>query len=56
VTPATRADVHRRQADGTRSTQTAKAARKPKVDCFYVYPTVSDQQRENATLAKDPEI
>jgi Protein of unknown function (DUF3089) len=42
--------------DGTRSTQTAKAARKPKVDCFYVYPTVSDQQRENATLAKDPEI
>jgi hypothetical protein len=42
--------------DGERSTQTAKAARKPKVDCFYVYPTVSDQKRENATLAKDPEI
>ena len=42
--------------DGTRSTQTAKAARNPKVDCFYVYPTVSDQTTPNATLAKDPEI
>ena len=44
------------QPDGARSTQTAKAARNPKVDCFYVYPTVSDQQTPNATLAKDPEI
>jgi hypothetical protein len=44
------------QPDGSRSPQTAKAARHPKVDCFYVYPTVSDQKRENATLAKDPEI
>src|SRR5947207_770851 len=44
------------KTDGTRSTQTVKAARKPKVDCFYVYPTVSDQQALNATLAKDPEI
>jgi hypothetical protein len=43
-------------ADGTRNAQTAKAARTPKVDCFYVYPTVSDQKRANATLAKDPEI
>jgi hypothetical protein len=42
--------------DGARSTQTAKAARRPKVDCFYVYPTVSDQKTTNATLAKDPEI
>jgi hypothetical protein len=44
------------QSDGTRSTQKAKAARHPKVDCFYVYPTVSDQKTPNATLAKDPEI
>jgi hypothetical protein len=44
------------QPDGARSTQTAKAARHPKVDCFYVYPTVSDQKTPNATLAKDPEI
>ena len=42
--------------DGARSTQNAKAARHPKVDCFYVYPTVSDQKTTNATLAKDPEI
>lgn len=26
------------------------------VDCFYVYPTVSSQPTDNATLAKDPEI
>jgi hypothetical protein len=42
--------------DGSKSTEKAKPARRPKVDCFYVYPTVSDQQTENATLAKDPEV
>src|SRR4051794_1442488 len=42
--------------DNSRSTKTFKAARHPKVDCFYVYPTVSDQKTANATLAKDPEI
>jgi hypothetical protein len=42
--------------DGSRSTQAAKKAKKAKVDCFYVYPTVSDQKTPNATLAKDPEI
>jgi hypothetical protein len=42
--------------DGTRSTQKAPAARRTKADCFYVYPTVSDQNTINATLAKDPEI
>jgi hypothetical protein len=41
---------------GARTAQSAKPARNPKVDCFYVYPTVSDQKTENATLAKDPEI
>jgi hypothetical protein len=44
------------KADGTRSTKSYAAARHPKVDCFYVYPTVSDQKATNATLAKDPEI
>jgi hypothetical protein len=29
-------------------------ARKPKVDCFYVYPTVSDQPTTNADLTIDP--
>src|SRR3954447_11422456 len=42
--------------DGSRSTEKAKPARHPKADCFYVYPTVSDQRSTNATLAKDPEI
>jgi hypothetical protein len=42
--------------DDSRSTQTPKAASRAKVDCFYVYPTVSDQKTTNATLAKDPEI
>src|SRR3954470_10449388 len=42
--------------DDSRTTQTPKPAAHPKVDCFYVYPTVSDQKTTNATLAKDPEI
>jgi len=33
-----------------------KAARKPKVDCFYVYPTVSNQSGDIATKAVDPEL
>jgi hypothetical protein len=44
------------EPDNSRSTEHAKTARKAKVDCFYVYPTVSDQKTTNATLAKDPEI
>src|SRR5436305_2110745 len=42
--------------DDSRTTQAPRAAGHPKVDCFYVYPTVSDQKATNATLAKDPEI
>jgi hypothetical protein len=30
-------------------------AKKPKIDCFYVYPTVSDQKSVNADLSIDPE-
>jgi hypothetical protein len=33
-----------------------KADRAPKIDCFYVYPTVSDQKAALANLAKDPPI
>jgi hypothetical protein len=36
-------------------TFTPPAARRPKVDCFYVYPTVSDQARAIATRRIDPE-
>jgi Protein of unknown function (DUF3089) len=32
------------------------AATAPKVDCFYVYPTVSNQPRPQATLRVDPEL
>jgi hypothetical protein len=32
-----------------------KRRKPPKVDCFYVYPTVSDQQTPNANLHIDPE-
>ena len=32
-----------------------KAVKKPKIDCFYVYPTVSDQKTGNANLHIDPE-
>jgi Protein of unknown function (DUF3089) len=30
-------------------------ARKPKIDCFYVYPTVSDDKATNSDLSIDPE-
>jgi hypothetical protein len=33
-----------------------RRVRHPKFDCFYVYPTVSNQQRPQATKSKDPEL
>ncbi|HEY1597614.1 MAG TPA: alpha/beta fold hydrolase [Thermoleophilaceae bacterium] len=36
-------------------TQTIKRDKNPKYDCFYVYPTVSDQTTQTATFAIDPE-
>jgi hypothetical protein len=36
-------------------TATPKRTAKPKIDCFYVYPTVSDQKTLQATRAIDPE-
>ncbi len=44
------------QADGTQSTERARRPRRPKVDCFYVYPTVSGQARTNATRTVEPEL
>ncbi len=41
--------------DGTRSVQRAAVATNPPVDCFYVYPTVSNQPTVNANLRIDPE-
>ena len=43
------------RADGGTSVVRRKAAAHPAVDCFYVYPTVSGQDRVNATLKVDPE-
>src|SRR3954449_2522992 len=42
--------------DGTSTTETRKNAKKPAVDCFYVYPTVSDQKTINANRKIDPEV
>jgi hypothetical protein len=45
-----------RLADGSsRVVRTAVAGRKAKIDCFYVYPTVSSQPTDNANLKIDPE-
>lgn len=44
------------KSDGSSSVEHAKNAKSPRIDCFYVYPTVSDQQTTNANLKIDPEI
>ena len=36
-------------------TESPKPERKPKADCFYVYPTVSDDEGHNSDLSIDPE-
>ena len=43
------------RADGTQLSERASRPRKPKIDCFYVYPTVSGQDRTNATKTAEPE-
>jgi hypothetical protein len=43
------------RADGGTSVQRAAPAENPAVDCFYVYPTVSLEQRTNADLTIGPE-
>ena len=43
-------------ADGTSTMRQPLApAKDPPIDCFYVYPTISDQKTENANLNIDPE-
>jgi hypothetical protein len=49
-------DTTRMKADGTvLGVDRVRAATRPRFDCFYVYPTVSDQQTAQATLRIDPE-
>jgi DUF3089 family protein len=43
-------------SDGSSTTERRKNAKHAPIDCFYVYPTVSDQQTTNANLRVDPEI
>jgi hypothetical protein len=43
------------RGNGNRSVERSKPAAHPKIDCFYVYPTVSGQSRAAATRHVDPE-
>ena len=43
-------------SDGTSRVGRPKVPAKPPVDCFYVYPTVSNQPTQNATATPDPEV
>lgn len=43
-------------ADGSTRIRTPVNPDRPKADCFYVYPTVSDQRSTNADKSKDPEV
>jgi hypothetical protein len=43
-------------AGGTSTVSNPKLARKPAIDCFYVYPTVSPQETVNANREKDAEL
>jgi hypothetical protein len=44
------------QASGAGTTERTRIARRPRVDCFYVYPTVSGQPTPNANRRIDPEL
>ena len=43
------------QTNGETSTENAKPNKKAPIDCFYVYPTVSEQPTENANLEIEPQ-
>ena len=42
------------QTNGETSRQETRVAKKPSIDCFYVYPTVSEQETENSNLEIEP--
>ncbi len=44
------------EPDGSSHVATPKVPANPPVDCFYVYPTVSNQPTPNATQTADPEV
>ena len=41
---------------GEETVKPAKAAVDPPIDCFYVYPTISEQSTPNATITVDPQV
>src|SRR3954452_8510391 len=43
-------------SDGSSHVERVEVTRNPAVDCFYVYPTVSNQPTPNATATPDPEV
>jgi hypothetical protein len=43
------------ESDGSSEVENPPNAKRPKIDCFYVYPTISDQPTINANLSIDPE-
>jgi pimeloyl-ACP methyl ester carboxylesterase len=43
-------------SDGSSHVERPKVPAKPPIDCFYVYPTVSNQPTPNATQSPDPEV
>jgi Protein of unknown function (DUF3089) len=44
------------EPDGSSHVATPSVPARPPVDCFYVYPTVSNQPTPNATQTADPEV
>nr|WP_281363380.1 DUF3089 domain-containing protein [Nocardioides perillae] len=44
------------RADGSSTTTTPRTDPRPAVDCFYVYPTVSNQPQPNALRVRAPEV
>src|SRR3954451_1200083 len=42
--------------DGSSRVETPAVPKDPPIDCFYVYPTVSNQPTPNATATPDPEV
>jgi hypothetical protein len=49
-------DAMRVSADGTRTPETFTPAADPKIDCFYVYPTVSREPDTFADMTPSPEV
>src|SRR5581483_3843977 len=54
-TPSMKTTRYANDGQTVEGTYTPKTVKKPKIDCFYVYPTVSDDKTDNSDLSIDPE-